>query len=82
MISPEEKIQIKSLHEKNEGLPPELKVKLLELVKSGEQTIFNNDSDYLCCDLGIDQPDRYQWTTFETCRALGGRAADNSKCGH
>nr|GFC07386.1 hypothetical protein [Tanacetum cinerariifolium] len=56
----------------------ELKSKLLESIKNGEPSIFG-EGDYLCCDLGIDQPDRYQWITFDDCRALGGRAADNSE---
>ena len=71
------------LARKNETeLSTDLKAKLLLSIKNGEPSIFNDAGNELCCDLGIDQPDRYQWTTFDNCRALGGRAADNSKCGH
>jgi hypothetical protein len=56
---------------------------LTELNVNQNNTVSEQDqSDYLCCDLGIDAPDRYQWLTFEDCRSLGGRAADNSMCGH
>lgn len=79
-MTEDEKKEILSQSERGE-LSQELKSKLLASIKNGEPSIFG-EGDYLCCDLGIDQPDRYQWITFDDCRALGGRAADNSECGH
>lgn len=80
MISVEEKNQILALVKEGKQLTNELKEKLLNSVRNGESSIFEDD-DHLCCDLGIDPPNRYVWTTYENCRALGGRAADNSMCG-
>jgi hypothetical protein len=82
MLAQDEKIKIRSLINSEEQLTTPLRAKLLESLNNGEPSIFEEPGDYLCCDLGIDQPDRYQWITFEDCRALGGRAADNSECGH
>jgi hypothetical protein len=38
------------------------------------------DSNHLCCDLGLDAGERYQWTTFDSCRTLQGKAAPNEMC--
>ena len=77
-----EKKEILSHTANGETLSQDLKSKLLQSIKKGEPSIFETKGNYLCCDLGINQPDRYQWITFEDCRALGGSAADNSMCGH
>jgi hypothetical protein len=83
MLTENEKELIKEAAGDGEPLSAELKSKLLEVVKNETAPSADDDqSDYLCCDLGIDQPSRYQWTTFDNCRALGGSAASNSMCGH
>ena len=82
MLTEKEKEDILSFTKKGESLTSELKNKLIESIKNGDTSLFNDDGDELCCDLGIDMPDRYQWTTFDNCRALRGRAADNTMCGH
>lgn len=80
MLSQTDKEQILLLTSQDTPLTEELKETLLFSIKNDEPSIFG-EGDYLCCDLGIDQPNRYIWTTFDNCRALGGRAADNSMCG-
>jgi hypothetical protein len=81
MLTAEEKKVIKLASESGKKVTGELRAKLLGTIKNTD-LLTVNQSDYLCCDLGIDQPNRYKWTTFDNCRALGGRAADNSMCGH
>lgn len=60
MLSQGEKKQIKELHQKEEELSGELKSKLIQSIRNGEPSIFEEAGAYLCCDLGIDQPERYQ----------------------
>ena len=81
ILQDKEREEIKSLVSAGQPIPEDLKAKLLASIRNGEPSL-SGDPDHLCCDLGIDQPDRYVWTTFEDCRTLGGRAADNSMCGH
>jgi hypothetical protein len=82
MLTESEKAEILSLRNDSKALPEELKNKLLRSLQNGDTSIFPEGGDYLCCDLGMDAPNRYMWITFEDCRSLGGRAADNSMCGH
>ena len=82
MFTEEEKKQIMDSKETGLKLSEELRNKLLMSIKNGEPSIFKNDGDELCCDTGEPGDYRYVWTTFSNCNAVGGRAADNSKCGH
>ena len=82
MLSENEKQEILSLTTKGEVLPENLKAKLLDSIKNEESSIFNDD-EYLCCTYQDTVGERqYIWTTYDNCRAVGGRAADNSMCGH
>jgi hypothetical protein len=77
-----EKQEILSLAARNEELPDELRAKLIQSIKNGEKPIFDEDN-YLCCTyLDTVGTRQYDWTTFDNCRIVGGRAADNSMCGH
>ena len=84
MLTENEKKEILNLSQKGEILPEDLKTKLLESIRNNEPSIFNDvEGEYLCCTyqdtVGARQ---YVWTTFDNCRVVGGRAADNSMCGH
>lgn len=83
MLTPDEINQVKEGVAANKPVPAQLQEKLLTSLKAGEPSIFQpKDDDYLCCDLGIDPPDRYQWISFQDCKALGGSAVDKEYCGH
>ena len=82
MLTEMEKKEILALHENGKALTESLKEKLLNSIKNGEESIFNDD-DNLCCTYQDTVGERqYVWTSYENCRAVGGQAADNSMCGH
>ena len=81
MLKIEEKEEIIAIRKSGNDLSEKQKAKLLEHVKSGHPNIFGDDHNELCCDLGINPPNRYVWTTFENCKAFNGSPADKSMCG-
>lgn len=82
MLSQKEIEQVKSHIQNKSELPNDLKMKMITAIKNGEQIDTSTTGQNLCCDTGMTPPNRYIWTTFDNCRAIGGRAADNSMCGH
>lgn len=82
MLTQNEREQINSHLNAKTELPSELKEKFIKAITNGDKQFSQITGDELCCDTGLTPPDRYIWTTFDNCRALGGSAADNSKCGH
>jgi hypothetical protein len=83
MLTQDEKTRIQSLVRNGETVPDYLKAKLLQSIKNGEPGIFQGgNDDHLCCAYKDTVGEiQYAWLTYDECRAFGGRAADNSKCG-
>lgn len=77
-----EKNEILLLHKQGKPLTNDLRLILIESLKNGEPSIFENAEENVCCDLGIDQPNRYQWISKQDCEILHGSITDGSKCGH
>lgn len=81
MLSDTDKSLIVMLLRTGQSIPPDVQDKLNSAIESLENSSLSVSNDYLCCDTGQSPPNRFIWTTFDNCRALGGRASDNSNCG-
>jgi len=87
MLNDAEKEQIRTLYASNQILPETLKIRFLAHIDEGHEAVLgdgDDQSNFLCCDLtdqlGELDPTRYRWLTFDSCNALGGKAASNDMC--
>ena len=79
MLNEQEREMVLSFDGKLKDIPSHLKSKLINSIRDGNSPFPISDDD-ICCDWGIDPPNRYSKTSEQNCTQLGGTVVDNSNC--
>jgi hypothetical protein len=79
MLTEKEKSKVLSSDGQLKNLDADLKHKLKAAMKEGKSPFKAADGD-ICCDTGMDAPNRFIKTSAQNCTQLGWTVVDSSNC--